>query len=693
VSDRAKPPPDDLYLEQRVTVLEHRADAIDAQLLAHEQAISELHARVTALENHTDAHEDAITALDVRVTALEDAATIPTPEPPDGTWGGVAPPVIDNTLPTPEPPEPAPTDGMAVVIITSLGETAYVQSDAEDMGDYDDPAGAFLQHCWRAPRQDDVLPGLTVWFRTDADGGHGEVIVELGVPLVDTLVPANMGAYTAEIWDTNELLATIEVPSHPWYARWRWQSAPRPVRVTPAELIASGLVPHYDGDPLADYLTDLAPQEYTVMGFAGLVDQMGWTGDRPDIGPMTGWQAQWLIKGNNASTVIAQGEASGTMSMHLRDPVTGSPLDLVAYDKLSNYPGGGDPIVPLVPGIVSYDSGHSPSLSYLPWLMTGDPYYLEALQFQANLEIMGEPSAYRYTKAGRYGAWALRNKLYAASASPVEPPQWILPRGVFHDHMEAVRQSMLEDMANEDDPILSVFRCRSFGGSQGNACHPAGTYASLWQCAMESLIYGLCVQFGFDEWREPTRWKVHSEVKRIEGVEWPRATPVPYQCGLVYTCSLIAPMSATDTTIMVDSYGGGPWPVAPFSARIDNETFTVVDNSDVEVWHVERTAGVEHPAGRVLTGPTYLSWTECAMRMTAMHPDEIPFEADDPTGMNELYNSSTGSVGYAQYARAALAVAVRNGVTEAVPAFSWIDDQFRQHNRSSWHPAWGWLIT
>jgi len=76
-----------------------------------------------------------------------------------------------------------------------------------------------------------------------------------------------------------------------------------------------------------------------------------------------------------------------------------------------------------------------------------------------------------------------------------------------------------------------------------------------------------------------------------------------------------------------------------------------------------------------------------------MHPTEIPFDADDPTGMNVLYNATNGSVGYPQYARAALAVAVRNGVTEAGPAYQWIDDQFRQHNRSGWHPAWGWCIT
>ena len=657
----------------------------------------QLEQRVAALEEHAGATDAAIADLDARVLALENAVTTPTPptpEPPDGTWGGVAPPLVDNTLPEPEEPEPEPGEGLAVVIRTPSGETDYEQVRAEDMGDYVDPEGQFTQHCYRAPRQDGTLPGLTVWFRPDADGGRQEIVVELGVPLVASLTPANLGAYTAEIWDGDMLTATVEVPSHPWYARWRWQSAPRPVRVSREQLIAEGVVPHYDGTALGQHIPDLKPQTYSVMGFSGMVTEMGWTGDRPDIGILTGWQGQWLCKNNNTETVLAQGEASGTMSMHMRDPVTSAPLDLINdYPKLSGYPGGGDPIVPLTKGIVTYDSGHSPSCSYLPWLMTGDVYFLEALQFQSNYEIMGEPSAYRYTKAGRYGAWALRNKLYAASASPTDPPRWLLSNTVFHAHLEKVRQSMLEDMASEDDPIYGVFRCRSFGGSQGSPVHPAGTYAVFWQDAMESLVYGMCVQLGFEEWREPLRWKINSEIKRTEGVEWPRASPVPYNCGLVYTCSLVAAMSATDTIAMVDKYSGGPWPVPPFPVKIQSEVMTVVDTSDPEVWVVERTAGVAHATGHTLVGPTYLSWTECAMRMTAMHADEIPFMPTDPTGMNELYNATPGSQASPAKARAALAVAVRNGVTEAEPAYRWIDDEFHRLNRYDWHPEWGWIIT
>ena len=654
----------------------------------------QLEQRVAALEQHAGATDAAIADLDARVLALENAVTPPTPptpEPPDGTWGGVAPPLVDNVLP---PPEPEPEgEGLAVVIRAASGETVYEQAGAENMGDYVDPDGAFVQRCYRAPRQDDALPGLTVWFRPDADGSRQEVVVELGVPLVASLTPANLGAYEAEIWDGDELVATIPVPSHPWYARWRWQSAPRPVRVSRETLIASGKVPHYDGTVLGQFIADLAPQAYTVMGFSGMVTGMGWTGDRPDIGILTGWAAQWLCKGNNTSTVIAQGEASGTMSMHLRDPVTGAPLDLVNdYPTLTSYPNGGNPIVPMIKGIVTYDSGHSPACSYLPWLLTGDVYYLEALQFQANIEIIGEPASGRYTWAGRYGAWPLRNKLYAAVASPTDPPRWLLAQSVFHQHMEGVRASMLEDMASED-PILSVFRARQFGGSQGTPAHPSGTYAVFWQCAMESLVYGMCMQLGFDEWSEQLTWKIDSEVQRTNGEAWPRATPVPYNTGLVYTCNLTAAITPTDTWLPVDHYAGGPWPVEPFPIKCQNEVMTVVDKGDGELWQVQRTAPVAHAAGQALVGPKYLSWLEAAMRMVAMHPDEVPFAPDDPTGMAELYNETSGSVGYAQYARAALAVAVRCGVAEAASSYAWIDDQFTQHNRSGWHPAWGWCIT
>ena len=55
-----------------------------------------------------------------------------------------------------------------------------------------------------------------------------------------------LGAYTATITRDGETLATVEAPKHYYYSRWRWQSAPRPVTTTVAELLAAKLVPPYD---------------------------------------------------------------------------------------------------------------------------------------------------------------------------------------------------------------------------------------------------------------------------------------------------------------------------------------------------------------------------------------------------------------------------------------------------------------
>jgi len=208
-------------------------------------------------------------------------------------------------------------------------------------------------------------------------------------------------------------------------------------------------------------------------------------------------------------------------------------------------------------------------------------------------------------------------------------------------------------------------------------------------------MYGMCVQLGFAEWRPKLVWKINSTIKRIDGVEWPRASPVPYQLQLQYTCSLAAPCTATDTAVTLNCYGAAPWSATPFPATIQNEKVTVTDISAYPVCKVQRdpAKAVAHAVGSFVIGPKFTSWAEAAARTVAMYPAEIPFMPGDPRGMNELYNTTSGSVAYVSYARAALAIAVRNGVTEAAAAFAWIDGQFTQHVRSAWQPGWRWQIT
>ena len=61
-----------------------------------------------------------------------------------------------------------------------------------------------------------------------------------------TLHTVTLGAYTAVDHAGRRDLATVDVPKHYYYSRWRWQSAPRPVTATVADLLAAKLVPHLD---------------------------------------------------------------------------------------------------------------------------------------------------------------------------------------------------------------------------------------------------------------------------------------------------------------------------------------------------------------------------------------------------------------------------------------------------------------
>ena len=58
-----------------------------------------------------------------------------------------------------------------------------------------------------------------------------------------------------------------------------------------SDLIASGLLPHYDASVLDIKRTSSKAFTYTPMTLAGLTAYMGSTGERGGIGPVTEWQA------------------------------------------------------------------------------------------------------------------------------------------------------------------------------------------------------------------------------------------------------------------------------------------------------------------------------------------------------------------------------------------------------------------
>ena len=104
------------------------------------------------------------------------------------------------------------------------------------------------QKCYFA--KNPAFPDWRVYFRVDADatgkritvaGTREEIIVEYGRSSTGATRTPISSPYTATITKQGVRVATYTMPKHWWYARWRYQSSPRPVVRSPAMLKARGL--------------------------------------------------------------------------------------------------------------------------------------------------------------------------------------------------------------------------------------------------------------------------------------------------------------------------------------------------------------------------------------------------------------------------------------------------------------------
>lgn len=241
---------------------------------------------------------------------------------------------------------------------------------------------------------------------------------------------------------------------HRRLSRWRkdvwWPAPPPQVEVVhdAAYLAASGAVPNYDRslasqpDDLARAEAALASREFEPMGAGSLTKFMPTTGRRPEIGPYPAWTARYLITMDDRARrlVLANGDVAGSWPIHVRSSKTQRILSLDDRpdfwlngvrpgedhpkwqpDRAAPPPGDRWPLTP--------DVAHQPSLAYVPYLVTGDFYYLEEAYFWANYCLLAQWNVPRGGARGllvdevRGNAWALRNLADAASIAPDSNPE------------------------------------------------------------------------------------------------------------------------------------------------------------------------------------------------------------------------------------------------------------------------------
>jgi hypothetical protein len=158
------------------------------------------------------------------------------------------------------------------------------------------------------------------------------------------------------------------------------------------------------------------------------------TGGRLDIAPLPEWQAMYLLTMDPRAyeMTLQSGDLGASFPSHFRNERNGRPVTPEDYPNMSTVddlfgepgqpqrPDTGGFHNPLVP-----DPAHEPALDFLPYLITGDRFYLEELQFWTMWNALYSGPQYRGYGAGlihagqiRGQAWSLRTLAQAEYITP-----------------------------------------------------------------------------------------------------------------------------------------------------------------------------------------------------------------------------------------------------------------------------------
>ncbi len=315
---------------------------------------------------------------------------------------------------------------------------------------------------------------------------------------------------------------------HYHHARWHkvvwWGGAPAiALRHDSASLFRSRMVWNYDlavripESVLADLARRLAAADTSPMGPAFITQPMPMAGGRDDIGPLPRWSAVYLLSQDPRAkaAVLANGDAAGTAPLHYRDQRTDLPVSLDDHPGIAMQFGRGEgkDVLPTVhDGDTPWqlDAAHQPSLAYLPYLITGDQFYLDEVMFWANWNMGEVNPGYRDHAAGlihadqvRGQAWAMRSLGEADRVVPDDHPMKTYFARKLRRNLEWYVRNFRR---NSDRNLASAL------GWMDNIYDPGTT--APWQNDFLSLAFGQLAETGESLAEEFYRWHARFVVGR-----------------------------------------------------------------------------------------------------------------------------------------------------------------------------------
>lgn len=257
---------------------------------------------------------------------------------------------------------------------------------------------------------------------------------------------SNPGNYTYELTGTSagQTVLTQPVMNHYHHARWHrvvWQGGEvqAQVRHHMPYFMATRMVWNYNlrlavpDSVLQSEATRLASANTQPMGNAFLMPYFGTTGGREEIGPYPRWTALFLVTQDDRArrSMMANADAAAGVPVHYRDASTDEPLDIDRHPTAAtfyayNSGNAGDRFPDFVDTgtIWTPDISHQGSFTFVPYLLTGDKFYLDEMMFWASWNLAAIAPTYRNNSEGlindqvRGQAWGLRSVGEATRAAP-----------------------------------------------------------------------------------------------------------------------------------------------------------------------------------------------------------------------------------------------------------------------------------
>lgn len=227
--------------------------------------------------------------------------------------------------------------------------------------------------------------------------------------------------------------------THYHYARWRrvfwWGNTPEDLEVhfDLPYFISTGAIPRYDTTvKVTNFITNYG--DTSLMGNANINYYFPTTGGREDIGLYPAWSARYMLsfKKMYEKQMYYCGQQSASIPIHVKDQSTGKLWSIEDHPTSSllnavlNQQQANDALPPAT-GFTPWapDDAHQPSLVYIPYLFTGEYFFLEELQYWANYNFLSQNFFYRgydngllYELQVRGIAWTLRTLADAVFLSP-----------------------------------------------------------------------------------------------------------------------------------------------------------------------------------------------------------------------------------------------------------------------------------